>query len=223
MKSRYILLSHSINKNVPLYGGAGRIKIFQNKNITKDDSCNTFELSFSNHTGTHIDCPYHFDNNGKKICDYKISDFIFLKPVLIDIHKKKNEPISIDDINILKQKINNKDIILIRTGFETFRNKKIYIFNNPFILPEVFEFLKEKFKSVKAVGIDTISISNIQNREIGRNAHKSALKTKQEILLIEDMKLSPLKKSCNLNEILIAPIFIEGVDSSPATVLAKIS
>ena len=217
-----ILLSHFISKNTPLYGGSGKNEIIQDKNILKGDSCNTFLIALSNHLGTHIDCPYHFNKIGKKVCEYKIDDFIFKNPALIEIKKNADEPITSKDIEGKKKKILGKDIILIKTGFEKFRSKDKYIFHNPFILPEVFELLRNEFKSVKAVGIDTISISNIQNRDIGRAAHKSALNCKPEILLVEDMKLSVLRKSCKLNAIIIAPVLIECIDSAPVTVIAKL-
>jgi len=222
LKKKIVLLSHKITTNTPVYSGTDKVIIKQIKNQSKGDSCNTFNLTFNNHTGTHLDCPFHFSDSGKKICDYKITDLVFERPLLIDIEKKSDIGLNIADLKKIANKFENNDLLLVRTHFEKYRNTAQYIFNNPFILPECFDFIRKKFKTIKALGIDIISISNIANRELGRAAHKMALAHKKPILLIEDMKLSALKKNVKIKRVFVVPYFIEQIDAAPVTVIAEL-
>ena len=44
--------------------------------ISKGDICNLTELSMCAHNGTHVDAPYHFINDGKKIDEVELDAFI---------------------------------------------------------------------------------------------------------------------------------------------------
>jgi len=219
---KYILLSHFINLKTPSYCDSGIIEINTDRNIDNGDICNSSIIRLSNHTGTHIDCPYHFDQSGAKISDYEICDLIFKKPTLIDLSDITDHYISINDIDKHKFDIIDKDLILLRTGFERFRNEKKYMFDNPIVKAEVFYYLRENFPAVKAIGVDTISISGYNDREAGRAAHRAALCVNPRILLIEDMKLNALSTKTKLLTVFAAPIFIENMDAAPATVFAEV-
>ncbi len=224
MPKNVILLSHFICKNTPLYGNSGKIEIIQDRSISKGDTCNTFSIVFSNHTGAHIDCPFHFDNEGKKICDYKITDFIFTNPALIDIPKNAGELIIPPDFEkkIIYKICKKADILLIKTDFEKFRGTDKYILNNPGISEEAIRYIRLNFPNVRAVGIDTISISSYMQRQEGKKAHCAALCEKPEILLIEDMRLSEISMRDKLKKLYCIPLFIEEIDASPVTIFAEI-
>jgi len=218
-----ILLSHCISENTPLYGGQGKISISRDKNISKGDSCNTFTIAFQNHSGTHIDCPYHFDKEGKKTCDYTISDFIFEKPVIVEIKKNVGELIMPSDFEkkTLTKKCQKADLILIKTGFEKNRGTEEYFFKNPGVSAEAIRYIRSNFDNVRAIGIDAISISSFMHREEGRRAHCAALKERPEILLIEDMCLSKVNSSIKLRKVYCIPLLINEVDSAPVTIFAE--
>ena len=48
---------------------------------------NTSFARFFAHTGTHIDVPFHVDPEGFKLHEFSLSDFIFERPVLLEISK----------------------------------------------------------------------------------------------------------------------------------------
>ena len=65
MKStKHILLSYYIDSSSPVYGNTPAPQIIQNSSISSGDTSNTFYLKLHNHTGTHIDAPYHFQKDG---------------------------------------------------------------------------------------------------------------------------------------------------------------
>ncbi len=77
-------------------------------------------------------------------------------------------------------------------------------------------FLKKKLPNLRAIGFDFISISSLKNRKEGRKAHREFLK--DDILIIEDMKLSDLKD--RPDSILVSPLFIDKADGSPVSIWA---
>jgi len=221
MPSKILLLSHILNKNTPSYGDESTFTITPNKSFNFKDSCNTFDLNFNNHIGTHIDGPFHFNPKGKKISDYNITNFIFENVKTLLIKKKENSIIEINDILKYKNELLNKDFIIIKTEFQKFRNQKKYKFNNPVVSNEVIKFL-QTIKTIKGIGIDCISISSKSNRTIGRECHKQALCHNKPLFLVEDMDLKKLTKNTIIKKLFIIPLLIDNIDSSPVTAFAEI-
>lgn len=207
-----IFLSHLINERTPFYGGKRSIVLKKIKSIKKGDPCNTMFWSFSNHIGTHIDAPLHFIDNGKSVSGLSPLDLVFDKVQLIRLENIKPghviEPADLSDVH-------DCDLLLIKTGSEINRNKEIYWRNSVSMSPVLAGWLKRRCHSLKAVGIDSISISNLNKKELGHQAHRAFLGG--NILLIEDMKLGGLKDNPDL--VIVAPMLTERADGSPCTIL----
>ncbi len=209
-----IKLSWDFEKIIPIYGfNKADTRVKQLKSIKKSGSSNTFSFYLENHWGTHIDAPAHFYNNGKKITDFNPEYFIFHKPFVLNLNKKSGQAIQAGDLNKIT---GNPDLLLIKTGFSKFRGKKEYSCNNPYLLPEISSWLKKFKKSVRAIGIDTVSISNMNHREIGRQTHRNLLEPKNPILIIEDMDLS--RDLSKLKSVWVAPLFFKQLDSAACTI-----
>jgi len=219
---KYILLSYRLSLNTPAYGKNPPIKIITNSTIATGDACNTYLIKIHNHSGTHIDAPRHFWDKGRSIADYDLNELIFNHPLVIECSKSPKEMISIEDLADFKKKLRKCDILLIKTGFWKYRDKRIYRLENPGILPEVASYIRSEFENVRCVGIDSISVSSCKNRELGRKTHNIFLKKGRykgdPILLLEDLDLSR-KDLDKLKTILICPLMIENIDSAPCTVV----
>jgi kynurenine formamidase len=213
MKVKNVLfLSHEINEETPLYGGNSDIVLKKQKAIKEGDSCNTMYWSFPNHIGTHIDAPLHFIDSKFSITDFSPRDFIFSKIEVARIDKVgAGYIIGPHDLAGIK----DCDLLLIKTNFEKYRDDKIYWNNSPCLASESAGWLKSKCPSIRAVGIDFISVSNLNNRELGREAHESFLT--RDILLIEDMKLENVERT--LDSVIVAPLRVQEADGAPCTIL----
>ena len=219
-EKQYKLLSYPLSVDTYGYGGEKSLRIKKDKLISKGDSCNTSVLIFPNHLGTHIDCPNHFFTSGKKLSQYKIEEFIFSKPAILDCPKQENELITLDDIRGNLKKLKEKDILLLRTGFYRYRSSLKYAMKNPGIGPEAARFIRKNLTNVRCIGVDSISVSPYGNRKIGRETHRIFLQKRsfegQPVCIIEDMDLSG--NLMGLKKVFVAPLFIKGVDSAPCTV-----
>ena len=217
--NKSIFLSHPLSNDTPLYGGALDINLEQNTSIGKGDTANSLTLSFPNHAGTHVDVPYHFFENGKKLTDYDASHWIFYKPKLIDVPGENGYLVTYNDIS---EKINkDTDLLLIRTGYEKFRHKPKYWQKNPGLSTDLAKKLRLRHPSICAIGVDTISITSRIDREEGRKTHREFLcnhYSSEPIVLIEDMSLKDYTDK--LKKIIVSPLLISGADGSPCSIIA---
>jgi arylformamidase len=215
----FIYLSYFMDAFTPLYGGGEGISVKPDRSIDLGDTANTKNLAFQNHSGTHIDYPNHFFIDGITSEAYDASFWIFQKPFLICQDVEENEIIDICDEQ-LKEVPYDTDFLIFKTGFGKYRGEEKYWKYNPGFAPVLADKLRKKLPSLKVLGMDFISLTAYQNRELGREAHRCFLRNDQPILLIEDMNLlqlvtSPKSVSC-------LPLMIKGLDGAPVTIVAEI-
>lgn len=219
------LLSYMIDQKTPLYGNIPRPTVIPHSSISKGDTSNTFLLTIHNHSGTHVDAPNHFIESGRRISDYSLDELIFTKPFIWNFPLDEAHLIQTEDIVALSQYLGNVDFLLIHTGFGKFRNEDRYRTNNPGIYPETILWLRKNFPNIRCVGIDSLSISSFQHREIGRKAHRAAFIEEDDlgepILLIEDMKLDEIWNK-KVRRIIVLPWLVDGLESTPCNVLAEV-
>jgi len=213
-----IYLSHPLSNDTPLYGGAKNIQIDSNSSIKEGDTANSLSLVFSNHSGTHVDVPYHFFEDGKKIMEYPPSFWIFNCPQCLDVPGKDGYLVTFEDV---KGRIKeDTDLLLLRTGYEKYRNEDIYWQMNPGLSPGLAKGIRKKFPNIRALGVDVISITSRLHREKGRKAHQEFLGSHFEsdpIVLIEDMSLQNFNK--DFSQAYVMPLMVKGADGAPCTAL----
>lgn len=191
--------------------------------VARGDAANQSFFRMMNHLGTHIDCPHHFLNNLRTVDSYDISAFVFDRPFLLDIEKQENELVTRKDLEAKERRIIDSDIVLIRTGFgRRFRSldKRRYESSGPGFSVGAAEYLRG-FRELRAVGLDFISLSSPNFQEEGRTAHRILLSNQNEraFFIIEDMKLD--YDISKINRVFVAPLFIQGFDGSPVTIIAE--
>lgn len=214
-----LCLSHLLNDQTPGFGGQKAI-FFKNVNlISEGKSSNSQEWTLSNHIGTHIDLPAHFDQVGQRLEDMGDDFWNFQFPFLIAHEAKKNE---ILDLANDREKIpKNCDFLILKTGFEKHRAGQTYWSENPGLSPDLGDWLRKNRPNVRCIGFDFISITAFQHRELGRKAHRHFLHHDgigKPICAIEDMNLSKL--ATTPKQIVVAPLYVEGADGAPVTVFA---
>ncbi|HOJ93012.1 MAG TPA: cyclase family protein [Dictyoglomaceae bacterium] len=146
--------------------------------ISDGKNANLSKISLGSHTGTHIDTPYHFLEDGKKLDEIDLSRFYGLAKVF---EIKNEDKISLGDVENLP--IEKNDIILFKT-----KNSKLLLDNKFYenyvgLSWEAAEFLVEK--EIKTVGIDYLSIG--PRGEEGKKVHRILLG--KEIGIIEGLNL----------------------------------
>jgi arylformamidase len=218
----YKYLSYPFASVIPVYGGLEAIRPGKINSIQNGDSANTFVFTLQNHWGTHVDAPNHFFEQGKRIVDYVAGFWVFLEPQVICFDLKPSELLALGDwLNELNKET---DLLLFKACWSSQRDKDVYHSENPGIHPDVAFYLRKNFPRLRAIGIDWISVSAYQHREMGRMVHRAFLDPQSDsepILIIEDMDLSG--DLTNLLQVEAFPLRMTELDSAPCTVIGMLN
>ena len=215
-----VWLSHVLDSGTPLYAGANGISINSQKSIANGDSCNTSALNLPSHSGTHVDAPFHFLSDGKRISDFAPEEWVFKYSKIINIPAKPDQMIRTADIQKEISKDESIDLVLLKTGFERHRNKPTYWQNGPGISIELAQRLIKLFPKMKAIGMDCISVSSLKDRDQGRCVHQLFLQS--GLRIFEDMALSAVGERDQLSQVIALPLrFLPG-DGAPCSIVGYI-
>lgn len=217
-----IFLSYILDENTPTYGNRNQFQQVKKSDMSKGDVANDTTISTTVHIGTHIDMPYHFYENGQTIENYKASFWIFKKPLIVEL---QSDTLIIN--KILTDKLNNiedigYDILIIKTGICNIRDDENFWKENYGFHGDIYDLLVDKFPQVRVIGFDSISVSSITDRMLGRESHKKFLNPNKPILLLEDMDLRYIDEDTALEKIIVSPLRIAHCDGLPCTVFGML-
>ena len=217
-----IPISYPLTTKTPLYPNTPLPNINTLRSIEKGDSANTSAITFSTHSGTHIDAPFHFCIGGKTITGCLTHDTTFFPTYCIEVRKKKSEEIIVSDLENKIADVQKAEGLLIHTGWDVIRSKdpKRYCHDHPWISPDVPLFLREKCPHLRLFGIDQISISSVLHRDAGHDCHRKFLCGERPILILEDLNLSDAGVIGRL-QLHVYPYMIDDVDGIPVIALVE--
>jgi len=219
MKKKYLKLSYDLSINTPQPPGIPDVLISRHSSISNDGS-NVYRISVSSHSGTHVDAPLHMIYGGLSIVDYRIDEFIYNKPCCIKIPLKESELVKAEHLENYKDIIRLCDFLLIETGFWRYRasDPNIFIYKNPGFSVEAAEYIRDYFKNIRALGLDSISLASMENLEEGLEAHKILFNIgEKKFLIYEDVNLN--HDLSDLKQVIAFPWLIKGIDSAPCSIL----
>jgi arylformamidase len=219
----YFYLSHVLSSDDPVYPGNLGLKIRPQFSFNKGNPFNQCEIEMCNHIGTHIDLPSHFNPNGKTADEIDAAEWVFESPVIADIPKGDGELIEASDLAGASY-IRDCDLLLIRTGFERFRNDhRRYARRNPALGRSLAEYVLEKMPRLRAIGLDVVSAGNVEDTDNAIAVHRRLLgypdADSRYILIIEDMSLQVCPEK--VSQVIVLPLRVKGLDGVPCTVLAR--
>lgn len=221
-----VKLSHNLSERTPFYDGLPGPKLEQLYDLRKGDACNSFFFRTSNHAGTHVDAPLHFNPTGRAIADYDLSELVFTRPAVVDVPLGESELIEPRHLQQAATARPDCDILLLRSGFAHRRavDARVYVDNGPGFSRRAAEYLLDGLPDLRAVAVDFVSIAAMSHMEEGCDAHRVFLGCAgygaRPILLVEDAwlpdSLPPLQR------VFVIPLFFDGMDSAPCTMFAEV-
>ena len=206
---KVIDLTLTISENIPTFPGSPKPQFIEWETIPKD-GYNLELLFLSTHTGTHIDAPFHFVKNGKKIHEIN-PERLVNEAVLIRVGKNSNRSISKTDIQNFEQKngkIENGSTVIFYTGWQKNLNKEFYFSENPGLSVSAAKYLVSK--KINMVGIDSPSI------DLGTDSKFSVhhVLAKNNILIVENLANLNKIKSNNYH-LITSPLKLKNATGSP--------
>ena len=206
---KVIDLTLTVSEKIPTFPGSPKPHFIEWETIPKN-GYNLELLFLSTHTGTHIDAPFHFVKNGKKIHEIA-PERLVNEAVLIRIGKNSNRSISKTDIQNFEQKngkIENGSTVIFYTGWQKNLNKEFYFTENPGLSVSAAKYLVSK--KINMVGIDSPSI------DLGTDSKFSVhhVLAKNNILIVENLANLNKIKSNNFH-LITSPLKLKNATGSP--------
>lgn len=162
-------------------------------------SVNVGEIRMSCHLGTHIDAPFHYDDNGAKIHELPLHGFIGQALV----KEIKKDPIEITDLEPLN--FTGVTKLLIKTS--AWKDKTTFPTTIPTIHPDVASYLKEN--GIDLVGVDLPSIDQLDSK--GLDTHHAF--QQHGINILEGIVLDDVTEG--IYELIALPLKLKDADGSP--------
>lgn len=203
-------ISLPITQTLLTWPGDPAVSFAEKCSINNGDICNVTEITMGVHTGTHIDAPYHFINDGKKVHEIDLTTLLG-KCIVVEV--ESSEYIMKKDIEHIDFQTYKK--VLFKTkNSEQFKND-LTSFNKKFISlhEDTTDYLVEK--QIELIGIDYLSIEGFYSKSA--YVHKTLLSN--NIVVLEGLNLSDIVPM--EYEIICLPIKLVGCDGAPVRVILK--
>ena len=190
-------LTRTINQDMRVYPGDPQPTFTPHATI-KDNNVNVTRITLGSHTGTNVDDPWHFLQEGNSI-DMEPLDKFIGEAAIIDASGKNN----VTAENFSGYDIRSNDIVLIYTGTSDRRIDFAYLDVS------AAEWIVDH--KAKCVGIDTASVEKYGKKDAP--VHKMLLA--RNIGIIEN--LANLKQFAGSRMFFVClPLPLKGIDGSPA-------
>jgi arylformamidase len=203
---KVIDISRPLQKGVPTWPGDTSFSYEVSWTKELSGSVNVGKLTMSIHTGTHIDAPFHFDNDGRKVTDLDIQ--LYVGPArVIDVTGK--ESIGAEDVAVYD--LDGVTRLLLRTGSWT--NPEAFPQTICYLRPDLAPCLAEK--GIRLIGVDVPSVDPLDSKELpahhGLHAH--------DIHILEGVDLSEVEPGDY--ELIALPLPLVEADGSPVRAVLR--
>ncbi len=147
-------LSLPLTNRTPIYPGDPEPNI-QVATTLEHDGYNLHDVHIGSQTGSHVDAPYHFLNNGQRIDESPLGLFIGTGIVIPAMNKNEREEITLVDVEPYLSRMDPGKIVLFHTGWSRHAGEEKY-FNHPYVHKEVIEELIQR--GIRTFCIDCINM-----------------------------------------------------------------
>ncbi|MCM3737181.1 arylformamidase [Bacillus cytotoxicus] len=205
-ENKWIDISQPLNNDIATWPGDTPFSYEVSWSKEQSGSVNVGKISMSIHTGTHIDAPFHFDNDGKKVSDLDIN--VYVGPArIIDVTGHEN----IGAKELEAHNLEGVSRLLLRTSLKS----------NPHVFPEVIPYLRADLapylheKGVRLIGVDVPSVDPLDDKELA--AHHELFK--HGIHILENVVLENVQEGDY--ELIALPLLLTDADGSPVRAVVK--
>ncbi len=206
---KIIDITIEITENMVVWESDPGVKIRQVHAIKNGDSYNYARLNFGVHTGSHVDAPLHFLEDGKSMDQFALSAVVGPAQVVeIDDH------IDLITADVLK----NAGIhpgtkrLLFKTRNSNYWKKQVPIFQKDYcgVTSDGAQFLANL--GLQLVGIDYLSISPFSDLE---EPHRILMR--KDVIILETLNLADVNPG--FYDLYCLPLKLIGCEGAPARVI----
>ena len=222
MKGEIVDLSQTLNNDTPPFPGDNCFDYCPHLTMS-EHGVRVSKITMGTHTGTHIDVPSHFVDDGKTIEQVSLS-WLVGPAVVVDLTQtgrgkdlQKREAIELNDLKPYESRIRRyiesgeTPIVLLRTGWSKYWATEDYI-HHPYVAPHTSQWLVDL--GVRVLGIDTFSPDEtfVDPTKFIFAVHKIVLGA--DAVIVENLtNLEAIQEGEWI--VSVVPLKLEGADGSP--------
>ncbi len=199
---KYIDISWPITPEITAYKNKKTIAVVPLKSFSLD-KVRESQVSLNVHTGTHVDAPAHFLENGSTIESIDLGLFVGQCRV-IDLSNVESV-VSVKDLQLKNIKKNER--ILLKTRNSLLKNSAMFNPNFVYLSMQAADYLAKK--KITAVGIDYLGIERAQPKH---ETHKILFES--NIGIIEGLRLQGVQEGKYF--LCCLPLSFKDLEASPA-------
>jgi arylformamidase len=187
-----------------VYPGNPEIRIEPQQEISKGASANVSTLSFGSHTGTHVDAPKHFFDDGAAV--EALSLDVLMGPAMLV--RVDDSVMAVTKEHLELHHLQGHSRVLIKTRNSAFIREREFRRDYTYLAPDGAEYLASL--GVRLVGVDYLSIEQFHSGH--HRTHRALLE--RGIIIVEGLDLSA--PAMGPYELRVLPVLFPGLDGAPA-------
>jgi arylformamidase len=205
---RLVDVSVPLQPGIPTYPGNPEFELQPIKRLAAGGSSNVSRLVMGTHTGTHVDAPRHFFDEGAGV-DRLALDLLIGRARVVELPFHGG----LTEAHLAAAGLRDDVRVLLRTPNSGLWNSDAFHEDYTYLTEAGAGYLLER--GVKVVGIDYLSVE--QFKTPGAPAHRALLG--QNVVIIEGLNLSDVEPG--QYEMYCLPLRITGADGAPARVVLQ--
>lgn len=199
-------LSQPIFNNCPQYPDVNprpaQVRLFYMLGV---NGVNKEIVQISTHTGTHVDAPFHFFEDGKTIDELPLENFVGWARVVDIRGRPPGHEIGVADLQ--PSDIGDGEVALLDTGWGDKRAiTREFLTQYPYLGGEGARWLVDR--GVKGVGIDAVSLGGYNDPAKAGPAHRAMLGNGK--FIVEELHYPPETRDGKRRLFVAAPVRLQG-------------
>ena len=214
---RLVDLSHPVDDATPVYPGDPVVRLAPAATLARD-GYNVLHLHLGSHSGTHVDAPYHFVDDGARI-DQLPLELFFGPAVVVDLRgTAPRGEIGWERLAPYAPQLGPGRLVVLHTGWSAHWGTAHYA-AHPFLAADAARRLVDA--GVRTVGIDAFSIDEtvVDGRPVaGFPAHEAVLGAGG--VLVENLTGLDALDGAPDPVLSVLPLRLSGADGAPVRAVA---
>jgi arylformamidase len=203
---KIIDISRRLENGMPVWPGDTPFHYEVSWSKAESGSVNVGSLSMSAHTGTHVDAPFHFDDDGKRIIELDLE--LYIGPArVVDMTGKD----SIGAKDLAGVDLKGMKRVLFRT--RSWQDASEFPEKIPHLEADLGPFLAER--GIRLIGVDVPSVDPIDSKDL--HAHHSL--NENGIHILESVLLDEVEPGDY--ELIALPLPLVEGDGSPVRAVLR--
>ena len=202
-------LSLPISPSMVVWPGDPPVRVEPRLRIAQGDAANVSELYFGSHTGTHVDPPYHFDDQGMKV-DAIPLELLMGSAWVCDMQSKRDI-----ELSALQDRVPQGTVrLLLKTANSALWRPQVQEFTPDFcaLTVEAAHWIVEQ--GIRLLGVDYLSLERPGSE--GHPLHHTLLGA--GVVVVEGLDLSSLQTGWY--NFYCLPLKVADGDGAPARAVA---